>query len=80
MEALIIMKGMPTTVYTTHGLHVLHTISSFAITNARETSYELLLNTPELMLERCNSVNPAGYMMTPSEVPLMTALRVQNHF
>lgn len=65
-QAFIIMMG------TTHRLHALLNCLSFMITNARKTGYELILNTPELAIERSLSlcqpfINPAECMMTPSE-------------
>ncbi|KAI5609483.1 hypothetical protein C0J50_9477 [Silurus asotus] len=66
-KASSITMGHPVTLYTSHALFALLTSQKFVITNARRTGYDVILSSPELTIERCNTVNPAERMVLPND-------------
>lgn len=52
--------GHPITLYTSHQLYALLTSPCFILTQDRRTGYEVILSSPELTIQRCNTVNPKG--------------------
>ncbi len=57
--------GHLVTLYTSHQLYALLTSTRFVLTQAQKTGYEVVLSAPELMIQRCNTVNQAMHMVTP---------------
>lgn len=58
--------------HTTHQLHALLTSPQFVLTHARKTGYEVILVAPEIIIKRCNTINPTLRMMTPADGVYMT--------
>ena len=71
-EASKLTLGQPTTVYTPHQVQaVLETKEDRWMTGGRITQYQaLLLDTPEIKLRVCQTLNPATLLPDPPTYPL----------
>ena len=66
-KATSITMGHKVELFTNHALHTLLTSTSFVLTNARRTGYDIILSAPELTIRKCSKVNPAERLATPED-------------